>query len=55
MKVFLVEHGVAENRISEAGRGKSFKYTNKTRHGRWQNRRVDLILGDGALVSEDAL
>lgn len=55
VKVFLVEHGVAENRISEAGRGKSFKYTNKTRHGRWQNRRVDLILGDGALVSEDAL
>ena len=38
----------------DEGKGKSFRYSNESKHGRWQNRRVDLILGDGAVVSKDA-
>lgn len=54
VKAYLVLHGVDAARIEETGSGKSFRYTNETKHGRWLNRRVDLILGDSALVSEDA-
>lgn len=54
VKAYLVLHGVDAARIEEVGSGKSFRYTNETTHGRWLNRRVDLILSDSALVSEDA-
>lgn len=53
VKAYFVEHGVAPERLRVEGMGKSFKYTNHTSDGRWMNRRVDLIFGDG-LQSQDA-
>jgi len=41
---YLADHGVAEGRMSPHGFGKTdFVATNKTREGRAQNRRVELI------------
>lgn len=54
VRAYLISKGVAASRISDEGKGKSFRYSNESKHGRWQNRRVDLILGDGAVVSKDA-
>lgn len=53
VKAYFVEHGVDAGRISAEGKGKSFKYTNRTGDGRWMNRRVELLFGE-ALRSEDA-
>ena len=40
----LGDHGVAESRLSPHGYGKTdFVATNKTREGRAQNRRVELV------------
>lgn len=54
VRAYLTKHGIASERIVDEGRGKSFRYSNENAHGQWQNRRVDLILGDGALISQDA-
>lgn len=41
---YLADHGVAEGRMSPHGFGKTdFVATNKTREGRAQNRRVELV------------
>jgi OOP family OmpA-OmpF porin len=41
---YLADHGVAEIRLSPHGYGKTdFVATNKTREGRAQNRRVELV------------
>jgi OmpA-OmpF porin, OOP family len=41
---YLADHGVAESRMTPHGFGKTdFVATNKTREGRAQNRRVELI------------
>jgi OOP family OmpA-OmpF porin len=41
---YLADHGVAESRLSPHGYGKTdFVATNKTREGRAQNRRVELV------------
>jgi OOP family OmpA-OmpF porin len=41
---YLVDHGIAESRLSPHGFGKTdFVATNKTAEGRAQNRRVELI------------
>ncbi len=52
---YFVEKGIDAKRLSWQGAGKSFKYSNKTAHGRWLNRRVDLVFGEGseALISKD--
>jgi OmpA-OmpF porin, OOP family len=41
---YLADHGIAENRMSPHGYGKTnFIATNKTSEGRAQNRRVELV------------
>jgi OOP family OmpA-OmpF porin len=41
---YLVDHGVPENRLIPHGYGKThFVATNRTREGRAQNRRVELV------------
>ena len=41
---YLADHGIAEGRMSPHGYGKTdFVATNKTREGRAQNRRVELV------------
>ncbi len=43
VKAYLVQQGVPAGRLAAIGRGKSFKYDNKTEEGRYLNRRVELI------------
>ena len=43
VKSYLVEHGIAADRISISGEGKSFKYNNHTPEGRYANRRAEII------------
>ena len=41
---YLADHGIAENRLSPLGYGKTnFVATNKTAEGRAQNRRVEMV------------
>lgn len=40
---WLVNHGVGQARMDAVGKGKSFKYDNKTADGRFMNRRVEII------------
>ncbi len=42
-KNFLIQQGVPAGRLQAIGRGKSYKYDNKTSEGRYLNRRVELI------------
>ncbi len=42
-KNFLMQQGVPASRMQTIGRGKSYKYDNKTAEGRFLNRRVELI------------
>ncbi len=42
VKAFLARQGVSASRMSAIGRGKSYKYDNKTEEGRYLNRRVEL-------------
>lgn len=43
VKAWLVEHGIPAEKLEAEGRGKSFKYTNATAQGRWENRHVHLV------------
>lgn len=55
VKAFLVKYGVADNQIATAGDGKRMpEVDNKTKEGRFMNRRVFLALTDGSgrLVKE---
>ena len=54
VKDYFAANGIDPERISIEGRGKSFKYSNKTGDGRWMNRRVELRFGE-ELVSTDAV
>lgn len=54
VKDYFAANGIDPERISVEGRGKSFKYSNKTGDGRWMNRRVELRFGDD-LFSKDAV
>ncbi|GFH62372.1 MAG: OmpA family protein [Candidatus Desulfovibrio kirbyi] len=42
VKSYFVKKGVPANRMSAIGKGKSFKYDNKTEEGRYMNRRTEL-------------
>ena len=42
VKNYLAKHGVPASRMSAMGRGKSFKYDNKTEEGRYMNRRTEI-------------
>lgn len=44
---FFVAQGIGFDRILIEGKGKSFKYSNKTGEGRWMNRRVEILYGQG--------
>ncbi|MGE4505038.1 MAG: OmpA family protein [Desulfovibrionaceae bacterium] len=44
VKSWLVEHGMDAARIDSVGKGKSFKYDNSTSDGRFQNRRVEILI-----------
>ncbi len=43
VRAFLAQQGISASRLSAIGRGKSFKYDNKTAQGRYLNRRVELL------------
>ncbi len=43
VKAFLVQQGIPASRMRAIGRGKSFKYDNKTEQGRYLNRRAELL------------
>ncbi len=43
VKNYLTEQGIPPNRINATGQGKSTKYDNKTKEGRYLNRRVEFI------------
>lgn len=43
VKSYLVKHGIASDRITTSGEGKSFKYNNHTPEGRYANRRAEII------------
>ncbi len=42
VKAFLARQGISASSMSAIGRGKSYKYDNKTEEGRYLNRRVEL-------------
>ena len=42
VKKYLAQQGIPDSRITAIGRGKSFKYDNKTEEGRYMNRRVEI-------------
>src|SRR5450759_3418679 len=49
VKAFLVKYGVADNQITTAGDGKRMpEVDNKTKEGRFMNRRVFMALTDGS-------
>ena len=43
VKDYFIAHGIDAKLIADRGEGKSFKYDNKTRDGRWMNRRTDIV------------
>jgi len=43
VKSYLVKQGVPASRLSAIGKGKSYKYDNKTAEGRYMNRRTELL------------
>src|ERR1022692_1983809 len=58
VKAFLVKYGVADNQITTAGDGKRApEVDNKTKEGRFMNRRVVLAVSDGSgrLVKEGGI
>ena len=58
VKAFLVKYGVAENQIATAGDGKRMpEVDNKSKEGRFMNRRVVLTLtdGNGHLIKEGGI
>ena len=58
VKAFLVKYGVADNQITTAGDGKRApEVDNKTKEGRFMNRRVILAVTDGAgrLIKEGGI
>jgi hypothetical protein len=58
VKAFLVKYGVAENQIATAGDGKRVpEVDNKSKEGRFMNRRVVLTLtdGNGHLIKEGGI
>ena len=53
VKAFLVEQGIAENRLTAKGLGMTMPVAdNSTKEGRQKNRRVDLVIQDKALQQE---
>ena len=42
VKSYLVQQGVSASRITAVGKGKSYKYDNKTEDGRYMNRRTEV-------------
>ncbi|MEO8594966.1 MAG: OmpA family protein [Candidatus Solibacter sp.] len=58
VKAFLVKYGVADNQVTTAGDGKRApEVDNKTKEGRFMNRRVDLSLqgANGVLLKEGGI
>ncbi len=55
VKAFLVEQGIAENRLTAKGLGMTMPVAdNSTKEGRQKNRRVDLVIQDKALQQQEA-
>ena len=43
VKSYLIQQGVPASRLSAIGKGKSYKYDNKTEEGRYMNRRTEVL------------
>jgi OOP family OmpA-OmpF porin len=43
VKNYLIKKGVPAGRLSAIGKGKSYKYDNKTEEGRYMNRRTEIL------------
>ena len=43
MKSYLSKQGVPASRLTAIGKGKSYKYDNKTNEGRYMNRRTEVL------------
>ena len=55
VKAFLVEQGIAEDRLTAKGLGMTMPVAdNSTKEGRQKNRRVDLVIQDKALQQQEA-
>jgi OOP family OmpA-OmpF porin len=43
VKTYLIQQGVPASRLAAVGKGKSYKYDNKTAEGRYMNRRTEVL------------
>ncbi len=49
---YFVDHGIPTERMETAGHGKSFKFDNATKQGRWENRHVHLVFTQDGVTEE---
>jgi OOP family OmpA-OmpF porin len=52
---WLINHGIDANRLTVKGNGKSFKFDNKTREGRYRNRRMDFRFFKSGVTTDERL
>ncbi|MDO5532368.1 OmpA family protein [Sutterella sp.] len=45
VRKYFIDHGIAAERLTATGHGKSFTYDNRNSHGRHRNRKVELVIG----------
>jgi OOP family OmpA-OmpF porin len=52
---WLINHGIDADRLTVKGNGKSFKFDNKTREGRYRNRRMDFRFFKSGVTTDERL
>jgi OOP family OmpA-OmpF porin len=52
---WLINHGIDAGRLTVKGNGKSFKFDNKTREGRYRNRRMDFRFFKSGVTTDERL
>jgi OOP family OmpA-OmpF porin len=53
VRAWLINHGIAADRLTVKGNGKSFKFDNKTAAGRYQNRRMDFRFFKSGITTDE--